>query len=73
MMFLLQLHRDLPSEERFKEVLDSLHALEIPDKEIERVSVLFFYTEHLSLTSYGQSPEWIEEVLDTIGIEVKWV
>jgi regulatory protein YycH of two-component signal transduction system YycFG len=73
MMFLLQLHRDLPPVERFTEVLDSLRSLEIPEDVVETITFQFTFAKDLPSTCYGQSTQWIEEVLETIGIEVKWI
>lgn len=73
MMFLLQLHENRPSVDRFKEVLDSLRSLEIPDDEVNRIGLQFLYTLRLPVECYGHSKEFIETVLDDIGIEVKWI
>lgn len=73
MMFLLNLHRDQPSLGRFTEVLDALDALEIPDKEVDWIGTQFLYAAMLPATCYGHSPQYIEEILNNIGIEVHWI
>lgn len=73
MMFLLNLHRNWTPIERFTEVLGSLRALEIPDREIKQIEIRFLYAAQLPDRCYGRSPEYIETVLEEIGIEVHWV